>query len=99
MYYHAWQVGSSQQWYDELDNLAFDHEEEKADPLEDKADPQEDLSDDRIHIDCCVSTSPGASEVNLLYMLFLYLSEPTYENKNNPTLNCAQNVRGVDNML
>ncbi|KAL8139118.1 hypothetical protein V2J09_005119 [Rumex salicifolius] len=67
-------VGVSQQWYDELDNLAFSQEQEISEE-EEKEVPHEDLSDDRIHIDCCVSTSPGTSEVIIFAALYLKLKK------------------------
>lgn len=64
---HELQVGISQQWYDELDNLA----KEIVNPelAEEEEEKEEDVSevesgdDGRIRIDCSVNTSPGSSEV------------------------------------
>lgn len=65
---HDLQVGVSQQWYDELDNLAKEIvnpelAEEKEEEQEEDVSQVESEDDGRIHIDCSVNTSPGTSEV------------------------------------
>ncbi|XP_021767493.1 uncharacterized protein LOC110731886 [Chenopodium quinoa] len=67
----AEKVGVAQQWYDELDNLAFEEETEVS--LEEKITPRIDLEDGKIHINCAVNTSPGTSEVFILAPLYLKL--------------------------
>ncbi|KAE8692168.1 hypothetical protein F3Y22_tig00110858pilonHSYRG00168 [Hibiscus syriacus] len=51
--------GVAQQWYDELDNLAFESELVIED---DNATMDTNFQDERIHFDCIVNTSPGTSE-------------------------------------
>ncbi|KAJ0113453.1 hypothetical protein Patl1_01609 [Pistacia atlantica] len=56
-------VGVSQQWYDELDNLAFSTAESELTIEDDDATSDLKSDDERVHIDCAVNTSPGISEV------------------------------------
>ncbi|KAE8692165.1 ABC transporter C family member 13 [Hibiscus syriacus] len=63
-------VGVAQQWYDELDNLAFESELVIED---DNATMDTNSQDKRIHIDCIVNTSPGTSEVIIYAALYLKL--------------------------
>ena len=57
------QVGVAQQWYDDLDNLAFSTPESEM-IAEDSCTTSDLKSDDTgVHIDCSVNTSPGTSEV------------------------------------
>ncbi|XP_056842449.1 uncharacterized protein LOC108857050 isoform X2 [Raphanus sativus] len=72
-------VGISQQWYDELDNLA----KEIVNPelAEEEEEKEEDVSevesgdDGRIRIDCSVNTSPGSSELIVYAALYLRLAK------------------------
>ncbi|KAH9607638.1 hypothetical protein KSS87_014160, partial [Heliosperma pusillum] len=64
-------VGVAQQWYDELDTLAFDTELEAS--KEESRPPCRDFQDGKIHIDCVVQTSPGTSEVVISAPLYLKL--------------------------
>ncbi|XP_013638337.1 PREDICTED: uncharacterized protein LOC106343617 [Brassica oleracea var. oleracea] len=72
-------VGVSQQWYDELDNLAKEivnpelAEEDEEEQEEDISEISED--DGRIHIDCSVNTSPGTSELIVYAALHLRLAK------------------------
>lgn len=60
------QVGIAQQWFDELDNLAFSNTEESTN--EEREAHDDNFEDCKgINIDCAVNVSPGTSEV------FLYL--------------------------
>ncbi|WZZ62949.1 hypothetical protein YC2023_063056 [Brassica napus] len=75
----AEKVGVSQQWYDELDNLAKEivnpelAEEDEKEQEEDISEVSED--DGRIHIDCSVNTSPGTSELIVYAALYLRLAK------------------------
>ncbi|CAH8355176.1 unnamed protein product [Eruca vesicaria subsp. sativa] len=73
-------VGVSQQWYDELDNLAKEivnpelAEEEEEEKEEDISEVEGE-DDGRIHIDCTVNTSPGTSELIVYAALYLRLAK------------------------
>ncbi|GAB4841300.1 hypothetical protein Ancab_039696 [Ancistrocladus abbreviatus] len=64
-------VGVAQQWYDELDNAAFSEPEVVF--VEEKSNSDADVDDDRVQIDCTVSTSPGTGEVIICAALYLKL--------------------------
>ncbi|XP_039025013.1 uncharacterized protein LOC120158174, partial [Hibiscus syriacus] len=66
-------VGVAQQWYDELDNLAFAAPESELVIEDDNATTDSNSQDERIHIDCEVNTSPGTSEVIIYAALYLKL--------------------------
>lgn len=74
-------VGVAQQWYDELDNLAFEVEPEVS--SEEKTTPLRNLKDGKIHINCVVNTSPGTSEVFILAPLYLKLQSSLMTCKHN----------------
>ncbi|GMH25872.1 hypothetical protein Nepgr_027715 [Nepenthes gracilis] len=65
-------VGVSQQWYDELDNLAFSTEPDISTEEENSTSDRH-SEDDSVHIDCAVNTSPGTSEVIIFAALYLKL--------------------------
>ncbi|KDP26399.1 hypothetical protein JCGZ_17557 [Jatropha curcas] len=66
-------VGVAQQWYDDLDNLAFSSPEPEM-IVESSNTTSEIKSEDcRVHIDCSVNTSPGTSEVIIYAALYLKL--------------------------
>ncbi|XP_031278260.1 uncharacterized protein LOC116136740 isoform X2 [Pistacia vera] len=66
-------VGVSQQWYDELDNLAFSTAESELTIEDDDATSDLKSDDERVHIDCAVNTSPGISEVIICAAFYLKL--------------------------
>ncbi|GAV70684.1 hypothetical protein CFOL_v3_14182 [Cephalotus follicularis] len=66
-------VGVAQQWYDELDNLAFLTPESELSVEDDSTTDDVELQDGRVHIDCAVNTSPGTSEVIIYAALYLQL--------------------------
>ncbi|KAI4365745.1 hypothetical protein MLD38_021707 [Melastoma candidum] len=71
-------VGVAQQWYDELDNLAFtspelEPESEPEVEAEDDAAAERSTSNGKVRIDCTVNTSPGTSEVVVNAALYLRL--------------------------
>nr|KJB42449.1 hypothetical protein B456_007G153600 [Gossypium raimondii] len=66
-------VGVAQQWYDELDNLAFWAPESKLVVEDENATMDTNPEDERMHIDCVVNTSPGTSEVIIYAALYLKL--------------------------
>lgn len=64
------QVGVSQQWYDELDNLAFSTPDVDLAVENDKIKKEISFQDERIHFRSAVNTSPGTSEVcSLVFLL------------------------------
>ncbi|KAE8022918.1 hypothetical protein FH972_008679 [Carpinus fangiana] len=66
-------VGVAQQWYDELDNLAFTTPEPEL-IFEDNITTKDNkFQDERVHINCAVNTSPGTSEVIICAVLYLKL--------------------------
>ncbi|OWM77903.1 hypothetical protein CDL15_Pgr018472 [Punica granatum] len=74
-------VGVAQQWYDELDNLAFTTTEMESDVQHDNN--AINTQDDKVHIDCVVHTSPGTSEVIIYAALYLKLkANPSPEEGN-----------------
>ncbi|KAL0744226.1 hypothetical protein Bca4012_085739 [Brassica carinata] len=73
-------VGVSQQWYDELDNLAKEIvnpelAEEAEEEQEEDTSLVESEDDGRIRIDCSVNTSPGTSELIVYAALYLRLAK------------------------
>uniref|UniRef100_A0A2C9V104 Uncharacterized protein n=1 Tax=Manihot esculenta TaxID=3983 RepID=A0A2C9V104_MANES len=67
-------VGVAQQWYDDLDNLAFSTPESESEiTSEDSYTSDVKSEDGRMHIDCAVNTSPGTSEVIIYAALYLRL--------------------------
>lgn len=66
-------AGVSQQWYDELDNLAFSTPGLEMATEEDSATSDVNYQDERLHIDCAVNTSPGTSELIIHAALYLKL--------------------------
>ncbi|KHG18799.1 NHL repeat-containing protein 2 [Gossypium arboreum] len=66
-------VGVAQQWYDELDNLAFWAPESELVVEDENATMDTNPEDKRMHIDCVVNTSPGTSEVIIYAALYLKL--------------------------
>ncbi|CAK9323623.1 unnamed protein product [Citrullus colocynthis] len=64
-------VGSAQQWYDELDSLAFSPQESEM--VEDNVRAHNYIGDNKIRIECAVNTSPGTSEVIVNAALYLRL--------------------------
>lgn len=59
-------VGVAQQWYDELDSLAFEEVEPESleeDEKDDNNSTDTSIADRKVQITCSVNTSPGTSEV------------------------------------
>nr|CAD1840902.1 unnamed protein product [Ananas comosus var. bracteatus] len=76
-------VGIAQQWFDELDNLAFTRPEEES-----EVQGEEELSDrsfrdkNRVHVDCAVNISPGQVVVSaVLYLKIKKLQENKEDHK------------------
>lgn len=77
------QVGAAQQWYDELDNLAFSLSapESELNVVDDCTTSDIGFQDAKVHIDCAVNTSPGTSEVctsTAYYHQFQFTFPPFY---------------------
>ncbi|KAK1290680.1 hypothetical protein QJS10_CPB18g01992 [Acorus calamus] len=68
----AEKVGVAQQWFDELDNLAFS---QSSIENETKFQERNSQTDKTVHIDCAVNISPGTSEVVVSAVLYLKLTE------------------------
>ncbi|XP_059446321.1 uncharacterized protein LOC132177862 isoform X2 [Corylus avellana] len=66
-------VGVAQQWYDELDNLAFTTPEPELIVEDNNTTKDNKFQDERVHINCAVNTSPGTSEVIICAVLHLKL--------------------------
>jgi hypothetical protein len=75
------QVGVAQQWYDELDNLAFATPDTELTVEDNNTTKDNKYQDERVHINCAVNSSPGTSEVCLLIfcisICFLHCSKAT----------------------
>ncbi|KAI8574290.1 hypothetical protein RHMOL_Rhmol01G0343000 [Rhododendron molle] len=67
-------VGVSQQWYDELDNLAFSEPESEL-SAEEESTSDENLRERGVCIDCAINTSPGRSEVIVYAALYLKMKQ------------------------
>uniref|UniRef100_A0A5B7C0G5 NHL repeat-containing protein 2 n=1 Tax=Davidia involucrata TaxID=16924 RepID=A0A5B7C0G5_DAVIN len=88
------QVGVAQQWYDELDNLAFSIPEVELSAEEEKASGGN-LQEGRVCIDCAVNTSPGTSEVIIYAALYLKLKR----NPNSPEDPQGKNAARIADIL
>ncbi|KAK2637092.1 hypothetical protein Ddye_031884 [Dipteronia dyeriana] len=66
-------VGAAQQWYDDLDNLAFSTTESELTVEDDNETSDLRSQDERVHIGCAVNTSPGTSEVIVYAALYMKL--------------------------
>ncbi|GAA0143782.1 ubiquitin-protein ligase [Lithospermum erythrorhizon] len=67
-------TGVAQQWYDELDNLAYLVEPETdLSTVEESSAPKAEVPETKICIDCSICTSPGESEVVINAVLYLKL--------------------------
>ncbi|CAN6462046.1 unnamed protein product [Victoria cruziana] len=92
----AAKVGVAQQWYDELDNLAFASADTASEVNEQQVElvyPQEDTS---AHIDCCVSTSPGTSEIVVCAAFYLQLHD-TCKHGLTTDVRKAEKILGISN--
>ncbi|KAL7246942.1 hypothetical protein ACSBR2_001953 [Camellia fascicularis] len=65
-------VGAAQQWYDELDNLAFSTPEIELSAEEGNTSDRN-SQEEGVCIDCAINTSPGTSEVVVYAALYLKL--------------------------
>ncbi|KAH7691587.1 Six-bladed beta-propeller TolB-like protein [Dioscorea alata] len=69
-------VGVAQQWFDELDNLAFSRPEDDLNPEEEKKYSSKCSQDsDKVHFNCTVNVSPGIGEVVVSAVLYLKLKK------------------------
>ncbi|XP_068665525.1 uncharacterized protein [Aristolochia californica] len=69
-------VGVAQQWFDELDNLAFSKDGMEMPIDDEERNSNEDSEDEKsVHIDCAVNISPGTSEVIVSAVLYLKLDD------------------------
>ncbi|KAK7290157.1 hypothetical protein RIF29_04381 [Crotalaria pallida] len=66
-------IGVAQQWYDELDYLAAPKPESEMSIENDNIDKESVVEDEKVHINCCVCTSPGTSEVIIYAVLYFKL--------------------------
>ncbi|XP_058101541.1 uncharacterized protein LOC131245837 isoform X2 [Magnolia sinica] len=91
-------VGVAQQWYDELDNLAFSKpevvsnfqdEEETADRSSEE--------DNMVHINCAVNISPGTSEVVVNAVLYLKLNDMHGSHRDQEDMRTAEMVLDISN--
>ncbi|KAJ8534586.1 hypothetical protein K7X08_016314 [Anisodus acutangulus] len=66
-------VGVAQQWYDEIDHLAFSTPEVEATIEEGTMSRAEEIPEGKVEISCSVNLSPGTSEVIISAALYLRL--------------------------
>ncbi|XP_042382981.1 uncharacterized protein LOC121975416 [Zingiber officinale] len=71
--------GIAQQWFDELDNLAFSQVEDETSSLDEGEHVERQFQDDRVHFNCSIGISPGTAEVVVSTVLYLKLKK-TQEN-------------------
>ncbi|PRQ25561.1 putative transcription factor WD40-like family [Rosa chinensis] len=90
-------VGAAQQWYDELDNLAFSLStpESELNVEDDCTTSDIGFQDERVHIDCAVNTSPGTSEVIVYAALYLKLRK--HELLEDDQEKCAARIAAILN--
>lgn len=69
------QVGVAQQWYDEIDHLAFSTPEIEATLEEGTMSLGEKIPEGKVEISCSVNSSPGTSEVHYSSRQFPFDSE------------------------
>lgn len=68
-------MGVAQQWFDELDNLAFSESHTDSGAQVEEQITDHSLHDMRkAHFDCAVNISPGTSEVCLSYVSICFVS-------------------------
>ncbi|XP_052171268.1 uncharacterized protein LOC127787329 isoform X2 [Diospyros lotus] len=94
-------VGVSQQWYDELDSLAFTTPEVELSTEENTSDVND--QDEGVCIDCAVQISPGTSEVIVFASLYLRLkksSDSSDDSKEKKAARIAEilNPKGTERM-
>ncbi|KAH0664955.1 hypothetical protein KY285_026161 [Solanum tuberosum] len=68
-------VGIAQQWYDEIDHLAFSTSEIEATIEERTMSCGEEIPEGKVKISCSVNSSPGTSEVIICAALYLRLKK------------------------
>lgn len=68
-------VGIAQQWYDEIDHLAFSTSEIEATIEEATMSCGEEIPEGKVEISCSVNSSPGTSEVIISAALYLRLKK------------------------
>lgn len=76
-------VGVAQQWYDELDNLAFSTQEQELTVEDDNITKDNKFQDERVCINCSVNTSPGTSEAIISAVLYLKHRKKPYLGEDN----------------
>lgn len=77
------QVGVAQQWYDEIDHLAFSTPEIESTIEEVSVSHGEEIPEGKIEISCSINTSPGTSEVcysshTILLLILNYKDSPGF---------------------
>ncbi|XP_016492818.2 uncharacterized protein LOC107812273 isoform X1 [Nicotiana tabacum] len=70
-------VGVAQQWYDEIDHLAFSTPEIESTIEEVSVSHGEEIPEGKIEISCSINTSPGTSEVIICAAAYLRLKKDT----------------------
>ncbi|KAL5997079.1 hypothetical protein ACLOJK_008007 [Asimina triloba] len=92
-------VGVAQQWYDELDNLAFSKPGSEPNNLAEEV--EENISDissqggNTVHIDCAVNISPGTSEVVINAVLYLKLTDKNGSCSNHHDIRTAEMILDI----
>ncbi|XP_077252837.1 NHL domain-containing protein isoform X2 [Tasmannia lanceolata] len=91
-------VGVAQQWFDELDNLAFskpgmESTVQDAEKIPDRNSQEKNLT----HIDCAVNISPGTSEVAIYAVLYLKVNEIQSSPSDHQNTNAVEKILDISN--
>ncbi|KAF7825724.1 Protein SUPPRESSOR OF QUENCHING 1, chloroplastic isoform A [Senna tora] len=86
----TYKAGVSQQWYDELDDLASPKPVTDMADEDDKLDNNLMVDDKRTSINCCVNTSPGTSEVIIYAVLYLKLKKDLNSQEENRKIHAGR---------
>lgn len=78
------QDGIAQQWFDELDNLAFSQVEDETSSVDEGEHVERHFQDDRVHFDCSISISPGTAEVSTILIINSLSTLFSQQNKLHP---------------
>ncbi|WOK92755.1 hypothetical protein Cni_G01446 [Canna indica] len=68
-------VGVAQQWFDELDNLAFSEVEDDETSCQDEEELKKHIQNNTVHFNCAINISPGTAEVVVSAVLYLKMKK------------------------
>ncbi|KAL3517787.1 hypothetical protein ACH5RR_020376 [Cinchona calisaya] len=83
-------VGVAQQWYDEIDHLAFTSSEAGPNTAVETTTSNSLMNDGRICFDCTIATSPGTSEIIIYAPLYLRLTRSSSSRTDDRVENAAR---------